>query len=453
MRRLTLLFSTLTAALLGCGNASGPAPSASSSAAAPPASSSAAPGSSGEAASALTKPTSLVRKSAPRDRRLADEKACEGGDAAACRRAADRYRGYGHIAGCGVDRKGPKPRRLVTAADYDADIKGFDTWIRRLCDLGDEEACLQGQKNLESVSITPRTSYACARGGVGDCPLYQWAVGMRPEKKKQLDEERRRFITTGNHGDLFVELFRKEKKRGGDALPNEIAELSTRICKATHECDEVMLMLDENGYTPAALAPLRKAFGEELTGACVEGECVCGEAARYLDDGDARAADLAKIGCDDGEPDACFVLGDLYERGAGGVPKDVPKAIALYQVACPSFVADDRRADVVSQAACDRLSIKYEEGKDLEQDRDRAFFYSSLACTGEGVTFEHAFCVRRAVYHSKHNYVWRSHYLLTTNQVGQLIFNGPDYEPLNAKECERPSVVELCKKTASIFIQ
>src|SRR5262245_5733090 len=48
-------------------------------------------------------PAKLARKTTPKDRRLADEKACEGGDSSACRRAADRYRGYGHIAGCGVD--------------------------------------------------------------------------------------------------------------------------------------------------------------------------------------------------------------------------------------------------------------------------------------------------------------------------------------------------------------
>lgn len=441
MRRAAFLAA---AVLVGCGDTSAPAPMASSSpsAAAPPATA--------EMELPSLKPAALARTTTPRDRRLTDERACEGGDPAACRRAVDRYRGYGHIAGCGVDRPGPKPRRLVTAADSEADIKAFDTWIRRLCDLGDEEACLQGRENLISVRITPRTSHACARGGVGDCPLYQWAVGMHPEKSKLIDEARRTFITTGNHGKLFVELFRKEKKRGGDALPKEVAELAERVCKATHECGEVMLMLDENGYTPSAVEPVRKAAGEELVRACLEGECVCGQAARYLDPTDARIADLAKIGCDDGEPDACFVLGDLYERGAG-VTKDMAKAFSLYQLACPTIIADDGRADIVSKAACDRLSTKYEEGTDLAQDRGRAFFYSTIACQGDGIELDHSFCVRRAIFHAQHDFRSRDHFLLTTGEVGRLIFHGRESEPVNGKECNRPSVAELCKKTAPLI--
>lgn len=447
MRRAVIL---LTAALWGCGNTTAPAPPPSASASSSAMAAAAAPSASAVVDESSLKPAALARKTTPKDKRLADERACEGGDAAACRRAADRYRGYGHIAGCGVDRPGPKPRRLVTAADADADIKQFDKWIRRLCDLGNEEACLQGQQNLQSVRITPRTSYACARGGVGDCPLYQWVVGMHPEKTKALDAARRQFITTGIHGNLFVDLFRKEKKRGGDVLPKEVADLAARICETTRECDEVMLMLDENGYTPQAVAPVRKAAGEALVRACLEGDCVCGEAARYLDSADARAADLAKIGCEDGEPDACFLLGDLYERGAG-VPKDLAKAFALYGLACPTMIADDGRADIVSKAACDRLSAKYEEGKELAQDRDTAFFYSTIACPDEGVAFDHSFCVHRAIFHGQHNYRSRRYYLITIPEVARLFLNGPDSDPFNAKECERPSVAELCKQVAPLL--
>ena len=98
-----------------------------------------------------------------------------------------------------------------------------------MCELGDPDACLQGRANLENVRITPRTSFACTRGGLGDCPLYQRVIGMHPEKKKLIEDARREFITTGNHGQLFVELFRKEKVRGGDALPKEIAELAQSL--------------------------------------------------------------------------------------------------------------------------------------------------------------------------------------------------------------------------------
>jgi TPR repeat protein len=92
--------------------------------------------------------------------------------------------------------------------------------------------------------------------------------------------------------------------------------------------------------------------------ACLGGECECGEAARYLEPGDARTADLARIGCDDGEPEACFVLGDLYERGAG-VDRDPVKAF-----------------------------VWSEEGGNVDKDRDRAFFYARLACRGNGIELD-----------------------------------------------------------------
>ncbi len=440
MRRLTSPLVAL-ALLAGCGNSTAPAPSASASAMA-----AAAP----DAGAPAIEATTLTRKTSPRDRRIADEKACEGDDAAACRRAADRYRGYGHVAGCGVERVGPRPPRLVTGADHRDDVRQYDRWIRKVCELGDLDACLQGAKNLESVQITSRTSAACTRGGLGDCPLYQWVVGMHPEKKKLLEDERRDFITTGNHGQLFVDLYRKEKTRGGDTLPQEIADLALRICTTTHECDEVMLMLDENGFAPAALAPVRKAAGEALATACLDGDCECGEAARYLDAGDARALDLARIGCNEGDPEACYVLGDRYERG-DGLTKDVMKAFGLYQQACPAVLAMDGREEIYSRAACDRLSAWSEEGTDVEKDRDRAFFFAKLACPGDGIALDHALCVHRAIFHSVHDYRSPDHFTMTPQDIGRQFFHGVDSSPVDGKECSRPSVAELCKKTAPLI--
>ena len=209
-------------------------------------------------------------------------------------------------------------------------------------------------------------------------------------------------------------------------------------------------MLDENGYTPAAVAPVRKAAGEALVTGCLDGACECGEAARYLEPGDARTLDLARIGCDDGEPEACFVLGDLHERGAG-VDKDRVKAFLLYQQACPSVLAEDGREDIYSKAACDRLSAWSEEGVSVEKDRDRAFFYARLACKGDGIALDHSFCVHRAIFHSVNEYRSWDHYLMTTQDVGRLFFHGPDSPPINGKECSRPGVAELCKKTAPVI--
>jgi TPR repeat protein len=403
-----------------------------------------------DAAPPSLRPTKLERKATPRERRLADEKACEANDVARCRRAADRYRGYGHIAGCGVDRARPAPHRMVTADDASGDAKLYDRWIRRACDLGDPDACVEGKNNVSSSRVSEFTADTCLRSGLDDCPLYQWVAATRPGEAKAVEEARRQFMAAVYGGKLFRELYRREKTRGGDVLPPEIATIAERICRTTLECDDVFMMLDKDGYTPAALAPLRKTAGESLTTACLEGDCVCGEAARYLDATDPRLADLARMGCDDGEPDGCFVLGDLYDRGAG-VEKSAATAFGLYDVACPSLVADDGREELYSKAACARLAERYEEGETLEKDVFRAFFYSTLACTRGGYERDHLPCLRRGRLHAQNQFKKYDDYMTTPLAAGLEFFFGASGEPVDAKECERPSVAALCKRDAVLI--
>jgi len=208
-------------------------------------------------------------------------------------------------------------------------------------------------------------------------------------------------------------------------------------------------MLDKNGYTPAALAPLRKTLGEALTTLCLEGDCVCGEAARYLDPADARIADLARMGCDDGEPDACFVLGDLYDRGAG-VEKSPATAFRLYEVACPPVIAGDGREERYSKAACALLAQRYGDGDGMEKDIYRSYYYASLACTRGGFERDHTPCLRRGLLHAQHQF--RSDDILGSPlSAGLRFFFGIDVDPVNAKECERPSVQALCKRDAALI--
>src|SRR5262249_36552423 len=147
---------------------------------------------------------------------------------------------------------------------------------------------------------------ACTRGGLGDCPALQWQIGMHPEKEKALREARMTFMTGGFVTKFFSTLFQREKVRGGDSLPEQVFAVALRVCKSTLECDEVVTMLDENGYTPAAVTPVKNAMGDALSSACLGGDCVCGEAARLLDANDPRREDLARLGCEDGEPDGCY---------------------------------------------------------------------------------------------------------------------------------------------------
>jgi TPR repeat protein len=166
---------------------------------------------------------------------------------------------------------------------------------------------------------------------------------------------------------------------------------------------------------------------------------VCGEAASLLQPSDPRREDLARIGCDDGEPDACFLLGKMTEQ------KDPNGAKALYDVACPAVIADDGREEIYSKAACDALSTLYEEGRAVAKDSDRGYYYSRLACTRSGFALDHAPCVRKALYHARNYRGGTTDWLLTTAQLARKVLNGDDGPPVFAKECERPSVAELCK--------
>jgi TPR repeat protein len=416
--------------LLGCGNTAAPADA---SAPGPPPSASAAVA---PAAASVAPPSSLARSVTPHDRRERDEKACEANDASACRRAADRYRGYGHVAGCGVDRDRKKPYRAVIGADAQADARLFDKWLRRACDLGDTDACIQGKNNVASRSISEHDVDVCARGALDGCALYLWQAGMHPELGKSIASRRVGYMKSGVTAGIFGDLYRREKARGGDSLPKDVLDLAERICASTLECDDVMMMLDKNGYGPAALAPLKKSAGEALVAACLAGDCVCGEAIPYLDAGDPRRADLARIGCDGGEPDACYWLGRQTE------PSDMNKAIALYDVACPPITTSEDLEEIYSRAACDRLSELNEEGRALDKDSDRAFFYATLACTRGGFERDHAPCLRRAMFHArgyKGDLRWSTE---TSGQIADDFF----YGILDAKECERPSVQALCKE-------
>ena len=428
--------------LCGCGNAAAPTDGG------PPAGSGDPNGASTVQAT-VAAPASLVRTTTPAARHERDEKACEGGELAACRKAADRYRGYGHGAGCGVPRTRRQPTRMVTAADSKDDALGFDRWIRRACDLGDEEACLQGKNHVASQKVSLRDADACSRGKLEECPLYLWQAGMSAEAGKKIAAKRLEYLKSGVSSGLFTDLYRREKKKveTPDALPREAFELAERVCKATLECDEPMMMLDRAGYTPTGLAPLAKSMGETLVAACLAGDCVCGRAASYLDEGDPRALDLARMGCEDGEPDACWLLGRATEAS------DARNALALYDVACPSIVGDDGRPEIWSKRACDRLSELSEEGKLMAKDSDRAFYYSSLACTQSGLERHHAPCVRRALFHVRQYRGVSIWFPMTTGAIANEVFFGSNVAPGDGKECERPSVRELCKANEAAVLK
>jgi TPR repeat protein len=415
--------------------ASASAPAAASAAAAlPPSSADARP-------PAFARTVKLQRTALPADRLAADQRACEGGDKAACRKVASRFRGYGHAAGCGVDRKRDRPSSKVLVTDAVSDARAFARWMKRACDLGDEDACLIAGAAPNGFGLTPdEAADACLRSAPSECALYGWQSEAQPGYDKILEQKRTERI---KNKEAFwwnerMALYKKTEPRPTGPLPDTIRNRAARLCKATLDCDSIMMMLDKDGFTPEALAPLRKDMGEALAAACVEGACTCGQAARYVDAADARLADLAQLGCENGEADGCFVLGTLFEEGRGGVEKDFARAFSLYEVACPRVLPrtgfPGPRAWEISKLACDRLAAIYEEGRGGEaKDMERAIFYAKAACLRAGFERHHAPCLRLGRYYGKGN-----------GDLAREMFFGIVGLPVLRKECERPSVKAQC---------
>jgi TPR repeat protein len=407
----------------------------------------------------------LARKSTPAERRKADEAACLGGNVDACRRMADRYRGYGHPAGCGLDREPPlqsvrtsgggaswQVRIKRTAQDSDADEQGFQTWNARACDLGDANACQierAGSDIFRYVSPASADDMA-VRSDPSSSALWAWQKATAPKRFPELESTRKDCLSNPwNCAFAAPAMYRRGDAPAPAELSPEARAQAEAICEKTLDCKSVLMMLDKNGHAPEALAPLHAHAAKVLTSACLEGACVCGDAARELPLDDPRVLDLARMGCENGEVEGCYALGRLYEEGRG-VPRDVVAARSLYDIACPPMrPADETRTGDYSPRACDRLAEIYEAGAMPPKDVGRARYYAELACMRPGFERDHAPCVRLARY-------WAS-YAVTSGcvEVGELRclsqseeagvrFYGPNSPIVGGRECQRPSVKALC---------
>jgi TPR repeat protein len=453
MRRAPLLswaLAGLLATLAGCSEeAPSPVPGPSS-----------APATSSAAASApsVTKPSSagvLARQATPTERRVADEVACTNGHVEGCRAVAERYRGYGAVAGCGVPRASDSPRLKRIAEDSAADRLALTEWLGKACDLGDAEAC-----ELEDMA---RRAFRVSTRAAEDTRLYSspsgsalWSLQklLRPQYFVLLEEARRSCLKEPNGwmcGGVDTQLYARADEARRRVLGDGIVAEAQAICERTRECTDVLFSLDENGYGAEVVSPVRARAAEVLTAACLAGDCTCGEAARYAPEGTPNRRALAELGCENGEAEGCYELGKLHEEGQS-VPKDETRARALFELACPAMVprsewrAGPRRGEY-SARACDRLAELYEGGEMPPKDPTRARFYAQLACSRPGFEREHAPCVRLARY-------WASSKVHTGRnaQEAESYFYGTGSAPIYGKECRRPSVKELCAQHEQAII-
>lgn len=340
--------------------------------------------------------------------------------------------------------------------DWEIDEDGFTSWIGKACDLNNAEACaLDRDSSLNFRKVKEKAAADMAlRSSLDSSAFFAWKKVKNPKAYAQLLDMRdtciERDYTCGREAVL---LYRSDTPKPPTELETSTRELAEMIITKTLEARTMILILDKNGYTPEMIAPVRTHAAKVLVDACLEGSCVCGDAAHFVPKDDARHLDLARFGCENGEAEGCYELGRLYEEGVG-VPKDEKAARALYELACPPYRprstdwGDEAKTGDYSPAACDRLAEIYEGGTMPPKDVPRAQYYAEFACKDPGMQYDHAPCIRLGRY-------WTSRAIRTgcktewcTGDMANAMekFYGPRQAPAEGKECERPSVKALCDK-------
>lgn len=446
-RAWLVLVASGIASTAGCGDgattAPAPPPSGGASSGAP-----AAPASQSAVAAQEEPRVPELRRTSPAELARRDDAACATGDAKACRAMADRYRGYGAPAGCGVDRGPERPRIKRIAQDTDHDALRYQRYIDRACELGDDEACGLAERAERSRNFpTHSAEDVRARSRMEDSALYRYQKLTRKGVGLTMIDLNRKQCESGSTiwacNDLENALYARDAKPKSELSP-ELRASMLEVCEETLECEEVAMMLDRSLYPLEEVTKLRHEMGGVLAEACRQGSCTCGEGASLLPEGDERWLALAKAGCDAGEAEGCYQLGRAYEEGLG-VAKDEARARALYELACPptrpaAEWRDGPRQGEYAPRACDRLAALHEPGEGRVRYASAPWYYAAAACQRPGFERDHAPCLRLARYHWLTVDTGRNlEDTLDTARGGQAF-------PANRKECMRPSVAEACKE-------
>ncbi|MFO0549683.1 MAG: hypothetical protein U0271_14925 [Polyangiaceae bacterium] len=307
---------------------------------------------------------------------------------------ADRYRGYGDPAGCGVDRGRSLPFNKRLHVDTRSDTALFRSFVGRACDLGDKQACLV--LSHDKAQPPPSSRFAeidLLRVRLERSGLAEWQRIARPAMFFELRRHRDDCLAD-EHGfhpcwgdELALRVTGVIDAKG--PTPEVIRQID-EACATTLECNRILRMAEREGADEEALRPRREKAVDVLVAACEEGSCTCGQATKLMGEDDPRYVDAAKLGCSAGEAEACFALGRLYEDGRLGLPRDPVTALSLYRVACPEQLPVEGFGSALrgeySPRACARLAALYRDGELVAKDKPRANFFQEAACdTGYAV--------------------------------------------------------------------
>lgn len=440
-----IAWAIASAACAGCDDGASPAPPAST-----PTTAVSGAATASASADPLPIDTSLpvLARTSPAELTKKDDAACASGDSKACRAMADRHRGYGAPAGCGVDRGPASPRIKRIAQDTDHDALRYQHYIDRACELGDDEACRLAERAESSRNYPTHSARDVhVRSDIDDSALYRFQKTTRKGVELAMVDVQRKQCEAGTEywqcADFEGALYARDTKPKSELSPELYASMLA-ICRETLECDEVAMMLDRSVYPLEGVTKLRHEMGGVLAEACTKGSCVCGDAASLLPEGDGRWLALAKAGCDDGEAEGCYQLGIAYEAGRG-VAKDEARARALYELACPptrpaAEWRDGPRQGEYAPRACDRLAALHEPGEGQVRRTSAPWYYAAAACQHPGFERDHAPCLRLA------RYQWLT--IDTGRNLEDTLdtARGSHSHPSYRKECLRPSVAGACKE-------
>ncbi len=154
-------------------------------------------------------------------------------------------------------------------------------------------------------------------------------------------------------------------QRCRDGRADACAELGRRRIVASTSEEE----------TRDALALYEKACAADDASACAElaGQWIDrhGEGETLTEADAARTAEVARKGCDGGNPSACAHLGLLYSLGRG-VAQDDARATSLYEIAC----------DGGDPAGCYNVGLNYEKQRGAPRNDARSLLGYVYGCEG-----------------------------------------------------------------------
>lgn len=292
-----------------------------------------------------------------------------------------------------------------------ADPSKAASYAEKACAKADPAGCLEDAyaKNEEAAIVDARIGY-CVSGGVDECweMATTYLGGTQPEPRPGLARallsagcelahapscsNAARVALEANDDEMALSMFRKSCELGEVSGCSGVAEMIiTERAEGDVKSEQYAFEVAcSKGEMPAACSMLGLALLEE----------------RRLEDR-PRARALLRQSCVDATSPAkpCFVLGDMYETGAGG-ERDRTLAARYYKWACTQgwgeacerrgdlldggvgVREDDGEAVVMYQAACDRglamgchkAAVLLDEGTNIERDPKRALELFESGC-------------------------------------------------------------------------